>query len=216
MTEEFDNELKDLSPMLSDLKKRQVRPPFKTPKFYFDTLTDRVVAEAQKTEKTVPVFSKATPQYPTFFGRLEAVFATILAQKRALAFASCALVFGVFLYVFMQKSNKNALIEPQIIVNQSPYAQQNLPNTTPQITLNSSPSGTKTITLPDVPKAEIDDYLTNNLMDFDQQIVAENDQKSLNTEGVGLHHSAANLTEEEIEHYLAITAEDSDIEGIDN
>ncbi len=43
MKEEFENELRELSPFLADLKKRQAESdPFKVPKLYFDTLADAV------------------------------------------------------------------------------------------------------------------------------------------------------------------------------
>ena len=63
MKEEFEKELQDLSPFLADLKKQQLREPFRTPRLYFDTLADKVI----ETAKTETVVATRPPQYKERF-----------------------------------------------------------------------------------------------------------------------------------------------------
>jgi hypothetical protein len=85
MKEDFENELRSLSPFLADLKKQKKDDGFKTPKFYFDTLADKVIEKAQ------PIKEVAPPQYlaqPNLATRVSEWLAGLMQPRMALAFAS--------------------------------------------------------------------------------------------------------------------------------
>lgn len=99
MKEDIENELRDISPFLADLKKAHSnangkQQPFKTPKFYFDTLADRVL------EKTQPV---APPQYKSkksVFSPISEWISTLMQPRWAIAMASVAiLAIGSWFYL---------------------------------------------------------------------------------------------------------------------
>ena len=56
MKKEIENELREISPFLADLKKgmEEDKEPFRVPKFYFDTLADKVLENAQPQTSIVP------------------------------------------------------------------------------------------------------------------------------------------------------------------
>jgi hypothetical protein len=104
MKEEFDKELRELSPLLNYLKKEQQGDGFRVPKFYFDNLADKVIAEAKATEKLVIKAKKETPQYPTLLARLQDFVGELFRPRLALAFGSLLLI-GVAAW-FMLTSKK--------------------------------------------------------------------------------------------------------------
>ena len=213
------NELNALSPLLADLKKRQANDAFKTPKFYFDNLADSVLAEAKRAEKTAVLSAEKTPQYISLWARFQGFLALLSPPKLAVAFASIALVVGASWYGLTRQSagngvNQARIVEnqPQISVNQSPVTIEILPTVEPKTAATPS---TPTV-FKDVPNAEIETYITDNLMDITEDLAVENTPKRAHTEGSKLTHSESDLTEEELEIYLKDAIEDSDSDGIDN
>jgi hypothetical protein len=212
MKKEIENELNELSPLLADLKKRQDEDPFKTPKFYFDNLTDKILVQANNEGKTSVVTTTWTPQYKTFFERLKSLFTPVSSPRLAMAFASLALVIVGSWYVLTRKTVEKAANSPQIYVNQPPIA----PQTTPSIDDKILEKPLKPIVLENMPKAEMDTYIKDNLVDSEDLLTFENAPKLANTEGSKLTHPQSGLTEEELESYLIDTAEEGDFDGSDN
>jgi hypothetical protein len=212
MKEALENELRELSPLLADMKKGQAGDPFKTPKFYFDNLADKVLAQANSAEKTAGVATKGSPQYKTFFEHLNSLFASIFQQKLALALASLALIVAASWYALTRKTPEIGTNTPQIAVNKSPYEPIIAPNSEPKtIELTQ-----KKIVLKDVPNEEIDTYINDNLTDLASVLDAENAPKLADTEKSKLTHPQSGLTEEELETYLIDNAEEGDLDGSDN
>ncbi len=99
MKKEIEEELRNISPFLADLKKELAdKEPFKTPKFYFDTLADNVIAKVEsQTQISTP------PQYaepPNWISAIQRGLAAILQPRYALAFATAA-VLAVTGWFFM-------------------------------------------------------------------------------------------------------------------
>ena len=99
MKEDIENELREISPFLADLK--EVQPdkngkaePFRTPKFYFDNLADRVM------EKTQPL---PPPQYvrkKNVFSQLEEWLSVLVQPRWAMSMATVAiLAVGSWFYL---------------------------------------------------------------------------------------------------------------------
>lgn len=209
-------ELRQLSPALADLKQQNVgNQPFKVPKFYFDTLADKVLAQAQTTDSA----TKQPPQYFGLFERFQGFFTSVSLPKRAMAFASLALVAAAGWYALTRETT--AIIapsNPQTAVVEVPNETQIGQNNTPQIVDNQLFVG-----LDAIEKADIHAYITDNLSDFDEALLIEHApkladalvKKEENTEGVKTVHPDSGLTEEEIEQYLKENAED-DSDGFNN
>jgi hypothetical protein len=243
MKEEFDNELREHSPLLSDLKKRKTGEAFKVPKYYFENLTDKILAEAKTMEKTVLGTAKQTPhafrltsQYPTVFARLQSYWGLVFQPKYGFALASLALVMTASWYVFKPKSIDNQAVVVQVTPNESPQATETpLANMPPTAKINESPKSTVVpndkLVLNDVPKADIESYIKDNLGEFDDNSVAEKtpkladarikkentDLSSGTHEGFNRTHPQSGLTEEELELYLKDTLEEGILDdGSDN
>ena len=214
--EELENERQELSPFLADLKKQQGNDPFKTPKFYFDNLADKVLAQANSAEKTVSVKQKRTPQYPTLLARLQGFLSAVFPPKLAMAFASLVLVAVVGWWIFTPKMPVTNVSVPEMTVVQSPNVEQTLPTVEPTNPAKTPVVASKIVTLKDVPNEEIDAYISDNLADFEGFLSDQNTAKLADTEGVKIKHPQSGLTEEELEAYLAENMEDSDLEGSDN
>jgi hypothetical protein len=212
MKEASENELNDLSPFLADLKKRQGGDPFKTPKFYFDNLTDKVLLEAKSANKMTVGTEKGTPQYKPLFERLKSLFAPNLQPKLAMAFASIALVIAGSWYAMTRKTEEIVTNSPQIAVNQlpnepiiAPIGENKMIDLTPQNSVKK-----------EAPKLEIGTKATDNLTQSEREIDSEKAPKLADTEGSLLKHPESGLTEEELESYLIDTAEEGDLDGSDN
>ena len=216
MKEELENELQGLSPFLADLKKQQGDDPFKTPKFYFDNLADKVLAQANNAERTVSVKQKGTPQYTTILTRLQGFLSVVSPPKLAMAFASLVLVAVVGWWVFTPKTAVTNVSVPEMTVVQTPNMEQTLPTIEPTTPTKTPVVASEIVTLKDVPNEEIDAYISDNLADFDRVLYDEKSAKLADTEGVKIKHPQSGLTEEELEAYLAENMEDSDLEASDN
>jgi hypothetical protein len=228
MKEEFDNELRELSPLLADLKKREAGEAFKVPKYYFDNLTDKVLAEAKTTEKTVFETAKQAPQYPTIFTRLQSYLSLVFQPKYAFALASFALVMAAGWYTFKPKAIDNQAVVAQATPNESPQAtEMPLVDAPSMAKINESPKSIAVpdnkLVLSDVPKAEIESYIKDNLGAFDDNLIGDGASKLAdagikkeNTEGSHPTHPQSGLTEEELELYLNDTFEDILDDGSDN
>lgn len=107
MKKEIEEELKEISPFLANLKKEMPdKAPFKTPKYYFDTLADKVIEKADTKTQSIP-----PPQYgerPNWFEGLQQWVATWLQPRYALAFATVT-ILAVSGWFFMQKQQSSDL-----------------------------------------------------------------------------------------------------------
>ena len=103
MKKECEDELREISPFLADLKKnKEGEEPFRTPKFYFDTLADKVMEKAV----AKPII---TPQYqvrPSFFEMAQKWLASVMQPRYAIGFATVALL-AVGGWFFIQKNQQN-------------------------------------------------------------------------------------------------------------
>jgi hypothetical protein len=216
MKEELENELRELSPFLADLKKQQGNDPYKTPKFYFDNLADKVLAQANSAEKTVSTKQKGTPQYSTLLTRLQGFLSVVSAPRWGMAFASLALVAVVGWWIFTPKTPVTDVQMPEMTVIQPPNAEQILPTVEPTNLAKTPLVASKIVTLKDVPNEEIDAYISDNLADFEGALANQNAAKLAVTEGVKIMHPQSGLTEEELEAYLSENVEDTDLDGSDN
>ena len=106
MKQDFENELNEFSPLLADLKKRQPNDGFLTPKYYFDTLADKVLERA-KTETTVA----KTPQYRGILERFQGWLSALWQPRIALAMATFALVASAGWYAM---TRQKPTVEPTV------------------------------------------------------------------------------------------------------
>jgi hypothetical protein len=212
MKEALENELRDVSPFLADLKKQRADDAFQTPKYYFDNLADTVLAQAKMPQKVAVESAKRTPQYKSLFERFEGFFAPILQPKMALAFGSVALVAAAGWYALMPKMSQNQANSGQIATIPTENTPQQLPNldtTTPVLPSKNDPHHPIAKTPIDAPKLENYSHSNDNL-------AVQNPPKAAYTEGSSLTHPESGLTAEEIEIYLADTLEEGDLDGSDN
>jgi hypothetical protein len=222
-------ELREVSPFLADLKAKQAETePFRLPKFYFEQLTDTVLAKATSVDqKTIAEKSKGTPeeksgQAPQYFGlsaRLNGFLATIFQPKLALAFASLVLVATAGWYALTHQSATTTVVgTPQTAVIETPKLEQTLPTNGIQVIDNQ-----EFTTLSNIPKTDIQDYINDNLNDFDEALLIEHAPQLADisiekkaTEAIELTHPKSGLTEEELELYLKEHGEEADNDGSDN
>lgn len=219
-------ELRELSPILADLKQKQAETnPFKTPKFYFDSLPDKVLAAVSQ-HATSEMRHQRTPQYPSLLERAQGFLATIFQPKLALAFASLVLVALVGAYVLMRGNDgKTALPNTESTAMLSP----NVENTPSNLENISTADNSQTIdnqydsALSDIPKTDIQNYINENLSDFDESVFIEHAPQLADIEvkkeaatTLPLMHPKSGLTEEELELYLKENLEEGDTDGSDN
>jgi hypothetical protein len=226
MKEELENELNELSPFLADLKKKQAGDAFKVPKFYFDNLADKIVAQAQTAPILEKTLSNKVKQPPQYWTRFEAFVTTIFSRKWAMAYASGALVAAAGWYALTRQTPiEKGVPTTQTVVTQTPIEAQMPVSIEPQASVNSTD-----IALNDVPKAAIQAYINDNLTDFDEALLlehvpqlAEVSMKDASSPEIGTHteedkpkHPESGLTEEELELYLKEHPEDGDLDSSDN
>jgi hypothetical protein len=212
MKEALENELRDVSPFLADLKKQRADDAFQTPKYYFDNLADTVLAQAKIPEKVAVESVKRTPQYKSLFERFEGFFAPILPPKIALAFGSLALVVAAGWYAIMPKTSRNQANSTQVAIIPTENTPQPLPTLdtpTPVLHSNNNPHHPIAKTATDALKLE-------KYSQSDGNLAVQNPPKPVYTEGSSLTHPESGLTAEEIEIYLSDTLEESDLDGSDN
>ena len=175
MKNDIDNELNELSPFLADLKKgmEKDKEPFRVPKFYFDTLADKVIEKAQP--QVVP------PQYstqPSIGERVQAWLGLLFQPRYAMALGTVIIlaVGGIWFYN-SHKISETSLASVQLseISNDEihEYIHANIDDFEDQIiekneTLADNTEGTETI---NVSEEEINEYLKEN--------IDENDLKAL-------------------------------------
>ena len=125
MEREFEKELQDLSPFLAELKKQQPKEPFKTPRFYFDTLADTVLEKAKS--ETIGV--QIPPQYktsPSVLARINDWLSTLMQPKLALSVLAMALVI-VAAWFMVQKDKPTVGVDmPQVAVETPPVGNVNV------------------------------------------------------------------------------------------
>ncbi len=201
MKKEFDTELNELSPFLSDLKKQSPREPFRTPRLYFDTLADKVIEQA----KNETVVAKAPPQYnthPTLFSRINNWLSVVLEPKMALSIGTFALVLGAGWYVMNQQKIPNSDIVASEMVTQEEmhnYIHENIDEFKEEEILlafaETKPHKTDG-TLPEIKLVEP---------------VSETPIEIQEGKSGALKHPKSGLTEEELEEYLKENLDDEDL-----
>lgn len=123
MKKEIEEELREISPFLAGLKKEiPDKEPFRTPKYYFDTLADKVIEKAETKTHTIP-----PPQYaerPNWFEGLQQWMAAWLQPRYALAFATITIlaIYGWFIMQKQQPSDLNFATSEEI----QEYIQENI------------------------------------------------------------------------------------------
>ena len=166
MKEEINDELRQIAPFLADLKKQD---PFKTPKFYFDTLVDSVLQKGQ------PESNKILPtQYnerKNLLSQLGEWISALMQPRWVMAMASVA-ILTVGSWFYLKKQD----VRP---------AQQ----------------------LTEVTTDDIHQYIKDNIDDFEEDLLVENDILTSDTEGDILK----NISDEDIEQYLKENLDDKDI-----
>jgi hypothetical protein len=170
MKEDFEEELKNLSPFLSDLKKQKKEDGFKTPKYYFDTLADKVIENAQPKTEVTPIYV-AQPSLAT---RVSEWLAGLMQPRLALAYAT-VLFLAVGGFYFFKSTQKAESCDE----------------------------------LACLPQEEIKTYISDNINEFDEEMLIGNAQIAENTEGPLLK----NLDEKEVEQYLIDNLDDKDLEN---
>ena len=202
MEREFEKELQDLSPFLAELKKQQPKEPFKTPRFYFDTLADTVLEKAKS--ETIGV--QIPPQYktsPSVLARINDWLSTLMQPKLALSVLAMALVI-VAAWFMVQKD------KPTVGVD------------TPQVAVETSPVGNVNVS----PIAKVKENETiaaisepNKVNKMGQETTAKAVEPTTTTPSTPLKtqpltHPKSGLTEEEIEMYLKENLNDEDIDAL--
>ncbi len=142
-------ELKDLSPILADLKKTSSAPIFKTPLFYFDTLQDKVFEKLENKPEIV------VTKTPTWAQRLQQ---WLWQPSTAWALSTLTMVVMAGTFWFQNRTQNMAA----------------------------------TLAIHD----EIHQYVKANLDEFDEELLTEYHDLPENKD------FKANLTTEELEHYL--------------
>lgn len=172
MKEDFEEELRNLSPFLADLKKQKKTDGFKTPKYYFDTLADKVIENAQPKTEVKPVYV-AQPSLAT---RVSEWLAGLMQPRMALAYAT-VLFLAVGGWYFFKSTQA-----------------QTMDNCTELACL---------------PQEEIKTYISDNINEFDEEMLVGNASIAENTEGSSLRH----LDEKEVEQYLIDNLNERDLEN---
>ena len=102
MKKEFEDELREISPFLANLKKsKEGEEPFRTPKFYFDTLADKVMEKAVVKPSSPPQLVR-----PSFIEMVQTWIASIMQPRYAVSFATVALL-AIGGWFFIQKNQQN-------------------------------------------------------------------------------------------------------------
>jgi hypothetical protein len=221
MKEEFDKELRELSPLLTYLKKEQAGDGFKVPKFYFDTLADKVIAQAKETEKVGTDLKKKTPQYPTLLARLQDFMGSLLRPQLALAFGSCLIVALGAWFWLTAKNTTSTTIEPSVAAT-TPTNGHELPNAIelPNGVNNAETTATMTHNAPNSPKsgAIVPNSTPNDVTTTPQNSIKSNDTEGANNlvNNAPLTHPQSGLTEEELAKYLEENTDEEDSDGSDN
>ena len=162
MKEDIENELRDISPFLAGLKKEQ---PFKTPKFYFDTLADRVI------EKTQPV---ASPQYKpkkSVFSELGSWISTLRQPRWAMAMATIA-ILAVGSWFYLKKETLEPIQPLSEITNDDihQYIKDNIDDFDEDLFAENDSEASNTeggINFSNMSENEIELYLKENLEEKD-------------------------------------------------
>ncbi len=173
MKEDIQEELREISPFLAGLERKD---PFKAPKYYFDTLADKVLEQAQPQLVTIP------PQYstrPNLFTQLGNAISDLLRPRVAIAFASVTLVLAVGVWLVYQSNYK-----------------------------------TKELAQTELSNEDIHQYIQENIADFDDELLLNNEKLAFDTEGGALHKT--DMKDEDIEEYLINTIDEKDLEALDN
>jgi hypothetical protein len=161
MKEDIENELRELSPFLADLKRQQPDTngkgqPFRTPKFYFDNLADRVK------EKTQPV---APPQYQakkSIFLQIEEWVSVLMEPRWAMAMVTMAiLAVGSWFYLKEETTQTKEMLTEITNDDIQEYIEANIEDFDENLLTEnaSNTSDTEGGILKDMTDEEIEQYL---------------------------------------------------------
>ena len=95
---EINDELKNLSPFLSDIKKENA---FKVPENYFKTLPDKVLEQVQTTTST----SEERATQPGWMERLVEIIAVLFQPKYAAGFATALILVIATVYILQKPAD---------------------------------------------------------------------------------------------------------------
>jgi hypothetical protein len=167
MKEDIQEELRDISPFLAGLERKD---PFKAPKYYFDTLADKVLEQAQPQVVTTP------PQYltrPNLFIRLGHAISHLLRPPVAIAMASITLILAVGGWFMYQSNNtKQQLAQTEVSSEDiHQYIQEHIADFDDELLLNDEKLAFDTeggaLHKTDMNDADIEEYLINNIGEKD-------------------------------------------------
>jgi hypothetical protein len=201
---------------------------FNVPKFYFDNLSDKVIAQAKETEKVGTDLKKAPPQLlrasqgqSTLLERLQDFVGNLLRPQLALAFGTCLIVALGAWFWLTTKNATSAVTEPAVAATTATNGQE-LPKSTdlssgvnnaettatiPQNTDITPNSGTKS-----------PNTTPNEVTAIPQNAVKLNDTEGGNNlaDGTPITHPQSGLTEEELALYLEENMDENDSDSSDN
>ena len=150
--------------------------------------------------------------------RTKGFWAIVFRPKLALAFASCALVAVAGWYA-MTRQNAETTVVQLPNVEKIPTNTQNVP----KVDVIQTPVNQPVIALSDIPKTDIQNYINDNLTDFDDAVfiehapqLAEVQITKVPAEAQLPTHSKSGLTEAELELYLKENLEEEDSDGSNN
>jgi hypothetical protein len=186
MKEEFEEELKGLSPFLHNLKKDSKKEDvFKVPQNYFDTLADTIIEKAQAQEKqSYPLSKKAIQQAPSvakphFLEQVKEWIESLLQPRYALGFAT-ALVIVVAGWWFVNYRNSTLPAESEMA---------------------------------QLSHEEIHQYITENIDDFDEELILKNQELADNEGDI---NKDINISDDELQKYLDENFDEKDIKELEN
>lgn len=188
MKEDIYNELESISPFLANLKKQNSsHEELKAPPLYFETLTDKIIQEAQKQEAPAVANSHAITQQPIpqqtmppFWQTIRLWIEALIQPRYAVGFAMALVLLTTGWWLF---NNKNT---HTIITDNAEIAQ--------------------------VSHDEIHNYIHDNIDDFDEELFL-NSPDLVDTEGVS---HEININDEDIEKYLEENIDEKDLKDLES
>lgn len=165
------DELRDIAPFLSDLKKQNRKEPFSTPQFYFDNLADRVLAQ---TQHPLSIQQAPSAQKGALGQLLEKISQTLWQPRLAMAFGAVLIMVcaGSF-WFFNTKTNARQTNDMAIVLSDltqeevSEYVNENIDDFDDELFIETKGEYTVTTDAKPIFKIEddaaIEEYLNDNI-----------------------------------------------------
>jgi hypothetical protein len=168
--ENFEEELREISPFLANLKKDD---PFKTPKFYFDTLADKVIEKAQ-----IPVVIASTSSPTMSLGeRIRTWIAVLITPRYAMALSTILfLTVGAWYFLKPVASKKTVESVEEITTEDiQNYIKENIKDFDEKLIFDkgsvADTEGGDALPQLDINEEDIEKYLQDNIEDEDLKII---------------------------------------------